>query len=796
MTFIPQALRRFGRQMQSSVLLVLLSALGIALSTTLFAVLKTTLFDPLPYRDADRLTVLWGVAESFGIDRYPFSWDNYRDYRDQIDTFEGLAAWRTLPMTLEGESRPVSVTGARVTANFFDVLGIEPLVGTGFDTAEAAADRALIGYGLWQREFAAAADVVGQSIRLNGTPHTIVGVVPPHLRYPTADTQVFVPLHITAPPETNRAFHFLRVLGRLREDRSLSQAQEPLEALAAHLAETFPDATGELTVRALPLKDEIVGTAGTSLQALFGGTQLLFVIAWANVAILLLARGMARRNELELRIALGATRSRLLGQLLGESLALAGVGCALGLLASWAALSLLPQLDPALLPRAYELRFDPALVPWAAGLTLVAVLVFGGVPAWLATGGVAGAAPAGRATDRRTARFTARLVAAQVALALPLLVAAGTQLQNVRSLARVDVGFPLEGALTAGVSLPRSQFAVPQQKVYIDRALLQLEGLPGVEAVGAMSHLPFSRRNASIVTYRPEQEGESGLPNAHYRVVSPGLLTTLGIPIVAGRDIAPEDDDPERTHVVVDEELAQVLWPDRDPIGRQVRLGAIPTVWTVVGVAASARLLGLDREPEYTVYVPVAANQFSGAMATPRFVIHSAAPAAALAPAVREVLQKADPHQAVLGVRALSGQVDDWLGSRRALSRLLWVLAVAALTLAAAGMYATLAFAVGRRLREMAIRSALGARAPTLARSVLLAGLRPWMWGAVLGTLASFGASRALVHALGDIPPIDSSSVAAAVSLLLLAAVTASLVPARRAMTEDPARLLRDDGRG
>jgi len=776
----------------------MLCAIGIGLSTTLLAVLKTTLLDPLPYRDADQVSVLWGVARSFGIDRYPFSWDNYRDYRDQVDAFEGLAAFRTLPMTLEGDGRPTSITGARVTPNFLEVLGAAPLRGAGFGEADDAGpgELALIGYGLWRRELAGAPDVVGRSIRLNGQAYTVVGVLPPGLRYPAPDIQVLVPLRITTPPESERAFHFLRVIGRLRPGATLAVAQTQLRALAARLAVAYPDANRELDIRALPLKDELVGTARSSLRALFGGTQLLFVIAWANVAILLLARGLARRDELVLRVALGATRANLLGLLVGEAVVLAGVGCALGLAGAWGALALLAQVDPGLLPRSYELGFDASLVPWAVGLSGVAALAAGGIPAWLASGGVASASGGARATDRRTPRVITRLVAAQVALALPLLVAAGVQFRSVHALAAVDVGYPVEGVLTAGVSLPANQYGRAEQRGYIDRALADLATVPGVESAGVISHLPFSSRTAAIVTYRPEQEGQSGLPNALYRVVAPGTLATLGIPIVAGRDIAPEDDEPDLARLVVDENLARVLWPGVDPIGRRVRLGTDPTQWEVVGVAGAARIVALNKPPEYTIYVPVAANLFPGALATPTFLVRSTASPAALAPSVRDVLQRADPHQALLEIEPLTHQVDTWLGSRRALSYLLWALAATALVLAAAGLYATLAFAVGRRLREMAIRAALGARAPALVRGVVLLGLRPWVVGAAVGVAACVGSVRLVERYVGEVPPVDPQSVTAALAVLLVAALTASLAPARRAASEDPARLLRDDGGG
>jgi len=781
--------RRIGRRQGGSGLVVLLCATGVALSTTLFAVVKAVLLDPLPYRGADRLTALWAVAESFGIPEYPFSFENYKDYRDRSDVFESLAAWRTVLMTLEGGDRPVSIGGARVTGNFFATLGVEPLIGTGLGD-EGDPSRALIGYGLWQREFSGAADVLGRSIRLDGRAYVVAGVLPPELRYPTLETEVFVPLRIREAPETDRAFHFLRLLGRLREGVSLEQAQSRLERIAEYLATTYPDASGELGIRVLPLKEQLVGSTREALAGLFAGGQVLTLLAWANVAILLLARGMARRNEIALRVALGATRRRLVGMLLADAIGLAGLGCLLGLGAGWLAVAALPGIDPGLLPRAWEIRFDADLVLWALGLTLLGGLLFGSAPALWSTrpGSALGTS---RTTDRRTARFNAALVALQVALTLPLLVVSSMQLRSVHALQQVDPGFALDGVLAGSVSLPASQFGVAEQGVYVERALAELRRLPGVEAAGAISHLPFTSRAASIVTFRPDQRGGSGLPNAHYRVVSPGLFAAMSLPIVSGRGLEEDDDDPERHSIVVDESLAAVLWPGQDPLGRPVLLGNVEVPWRVVGVAGRARLLALDAAPAYTIYVPVRGNLFPGAMNRPSFMLKSRVPAASLAPSVREVLQSVDPRQAVLEVRPLAAQSDDWLGDRRTLARLLWAIASAALLLAGAGTYAMLSFSVGGRLREMAIRSALGAGARAIGGRVLLEGLRPGVAGAAAGALVCLAGGRVVAAHIHGIAPIDLPSLGAGVALLAGASLLASGAPVRRALRQSPATLLR-----
>ncbi|HXV62258.1 MAG TPA: ADOP family duplicated permease [Vicinamibacteria bacterium] len=783
--------RGLTRQRGSSVLVVLLVAIGVSLSTSIFAVVDSVLLNPLPYTQSDRLVTPWCVARSFGVDKYPFSWDNYRDYRDRVEAFEGVAAMRIATMTLEGEDHPASVNGARVTANLFEVLDVEPVLGRLFeDDIERAPEVgvALISHALWQRAFGGESDVIGRGIRLDGRPHTVVGVLPAYFRFPRSDSEVFVPLAIEGPPESDRAFHFLRLVARLEERRSIEEAQEQIETVAAQLAEAYPDGNRNLSARVIPLKDELVGTSKRSLETLFSAVQLLFVIAWTNVAILLLVQGMARRGELELRAALGATRVRLFALLLSRAGLLAALGCGLGLLAGSFGLLGLRGIDPVLLPRAYEIELTFELVLWAVCITLLAALAFGTLPAWAAL-------TTTRTIDLKRKKLSGRLVAVQVALAIPLLVASTMQLRSVRALAAVETGFDVDDILVAGVALPVNQFDLPGQKRYIDRAVAVLGEIPGVVSVAAMSHPPLTQRQAAIVTYRPDQAGQSGLPNAHYRVISEGLLRTLGIPIFSGREFEPRDEGGSRPIVILDAKLAKTLFEDRDPVGQKVRLGTAKTLWEVVGVAGEAQLVSLDKEPDYTVYVPILQNLFPAALNMPEFVLRTEGRPETLASSVRAALQEVDPNQAVLDVRPMESQLDDWLSERRAVSALLWGIAAAALVLAGACIYATLAFAVRYRLREMAIRAALGAGSARLARAVVSDGLRPGLVGIVAGLAFAGLGGRFLMGVLYGVSVLDVPSLVAAAGLMFLAMVAACIAPARRAVHESPTRLLREDVR-
>jgi putative ABC transport system permease protein len=494
---------------------------------------------------------------------------------------------------------------------------------------------------------------------------------------------------------------------------------------------------------------------------------------------------MAKRGELELRAALGATRARLFALLVSRAGLLAALGCGLGLLAGSLGLSALRGVDPVLLPRAYEIELTPALVFWALAVTLLAVLAFGTLPAWAAL-------TTTRTIDLKRKKLSGRLVAAQVALAVPLLVASNMQLRSVRALAAVETGFDVDDVLAASVALPVSQFDLPGQKRYIDRAVAALGEIPGVLSVGAMSHPPLTQRQASAVAFRPDQDGQPGLPNAHYRVISEGLLGALGIPILSGREFEPKDEGGNRPMVILDEKLAKVLFENRDPIGQKVRLGAQETLWEVIGVAGRAQLVSLDKEPEYTVYVPILQNRFPTALSLPTFVIRTEG-GPELMSSVREALQGVDPSQAVLDVRPMEALLDEWLSERRAVSTLLWGIAAAALVLAGAGIYATLAFTVRYRLREMAIRAALGAGASRLARAVVADGLRPGLVGIAAGLAFGGLTVRFLVGVLFGVSALDLPSLAAASGLMLLVMAAACIAPARRAIREDPTRLLREN---
>lgn len=796
-----QALRGPLKLKLDTLLIVVLVAIGVALSTTAFVVVDSVLLADLPYRNARELVHLWCVAEQWGIDEYPFSWENFLDYRAATRrSFSDIAANRVQSYTLEASDRPRSIPGARVTANFLDVLGLEPLLGQGFEATSSGPeplrglqsdrqDVALIGYELWQEELGGAADIAGKTVRLDGTPYTILGVLPRDLRYPTTDTQILVPLTVNGLEE-DRAFHFLRLVARLRPGVSRDTAEAAMTTQAARLAEAYPDATGGLTARVVPLKEQLIGNASRSLSGIYAAIQLLFLIACGNVAGLLLASGLARQRELSLRLALGASQTRLLRQLLWENVTLSLLGGLLGVGVAALATAALTHLDPGFLPRAYELRFDPRAAGYAVGTTLLAVLLFGLGPALLASR--ARSPYAVRGSSLRGVALTQRwLVGAQVAVTLLLLFGGGALAARVAELAQVETGFDTDGIVNARAALTPTDYAdAESQRRYAQRALAELEKLPGVTAVGALSRQPFSPGNATLTAFRPDQEGETDLPNANYRVVTPGLFETLGVKLLDGRDISWLDDAKSSLVVIISNNLAQVLWPNRPATGQLIRLGATPEPLEVVGVVPDLRLVALDQGPGYAVYVPIEQNPFLPAFRTPNLLVRSDAPVETLIEPVRRTLQAIDTRQAILKVAPLSRAVDDWLGNRRLTAQLVLVVAGLALLLALVGLYATLSFALGQRRSELAICTALGAAPSRLLRAALSDGLRPVLIGIVLGLLGSWALSGWLGTQTGSSTGPFNVLVATALGLLT-AALAAAMPAAWRAARRDPASELR-----
>lgn len=795
------AFRQLSRKPLFSGLAIALVALGLGLNLALFATVKSVLLDPLPFRDSDRLVHLWGRVESAGLDEYPFSWPNVRDLDASARSVEQIAAYRTSTVTFAAGERPVAVAAGRVTPNLLAVLGVEPARGRDFlagvegSRLEPSEPReVLLGWGLWRAQLGGREEVVGGTILLDGVPHTVAGILPPGFRFPEPTTELLVPFSPIGN-EASRAFHLLRPIARLAPGVDLPTAGAELAALMEGLVEAYPDANRNIAMRVLPLHEQLVGKVRETLRGVGLAGGIVLLVAGLDVLVLLLLRNAARSRELGVRLALGAGPGALARQLVVEAAGLALAGAAVGLAAALLLVRWIRGFDARFLPRAAEVEIDPATALVGVGLVVGATAVFGLLPLGPAIRAAQARLRSGRGSAGARSPLRDACLAVQVALAVVLLFGAGLVSRSLAELGRVDPGFEVDGLVTAGLSLPSARYpASGDQAPVVRRAVDALAALPGVEAAASVNRLPFSPGDASAVAFRPDQEGQPGLPNASLRVVSPGYFAAVGLPLADGRDLAWSDDAAHATVAVVDTALAARLWPDRSPIGQILRIGQTGFDWIVVGTVPPVRQLRLDAEPGYAMYLAPEQNPLPAAMRTPRFVVRAAGEPRTIAGEVREALQRVAPDDAVLDLSTLDAQITTWLASRRTTALLLDAFGAVAIFLAAAGLYAAVAFVITETWGELAIRAALGASSRRLRGLAFWVGLRPVLVGAGLGAAGCVALALRLAPALFGVRPWEPAAIGAPLLILAAAVVFAVAPTARRIGRLRPAEVLRGLG--
>jgi putative ABC transport system permease protein len=803
---------------------VLVLALGIGANSAIFSVVEAVLLRPLPFARAERLVLVWGVDPRGQWPQLPLSFANFDDLRARATSFAELAAWRLTRFSLAGEGEPERAQAARVTSSFLGLLGVRPLHGRLLAPAEddpEAAPVAVIGHALWQRRFGGDPAAVGRTLLLDGRPHAIVGVLPPGFRFASFDaaTEVWVPFG----PDPGRARRFARglknlgVVGRLRDGVALQGAAAELRALAAQLEREHPEVNTGFGLQAVPLREQAVASRRPALLVLVAAVALVLVAACANVAHLLLARAASRRREIAVRSALGASRARLVRQLLAESLLLSLLGAGAGLLVAAGCLELsrlLPPETPSLFrpyaAAAAEVRLDAGVLGFTLLLALATSALFGLAPALRATRPAAAVALRGGAEGEPRGRLRGLLLASEIAVSLVLLIGAGLLARSFARLLAVEPGFARRGVLTAELSLPAARYPDGARlAAFYDRLLARLAELPGVEAVGAGEHLPLSGLDASTGLYvdgRPEPPpGEAVY--AHYRSVSPDYFAALGMALVRGRGFAGADDAGAARVAVVSESLAARLWPGEEPLGKRLaldfeamkffpdrppQLDVAAGMREVVGVLRDVRHAGPDAAPLPEMYVPLAQRPVREL----RLVL-GADPrrgdarqlAGALAAAVREL----DPLQPVGTVRTMERLYGDATAARRFNLALLGAFAALALALALAGVYGVLSYLVASQTRAIGVRVALGAGRADILRLVVGRAARPTAGGLAAGVVATLALTRWMSSLLFGVASTDVATYTAAAALLGAAALAASLVPARRAMGIDPAQAMRSE---
>jgi predicted permease len=799
------ALRTLRRSPAFTAVTVLLLGLGIGANTAIFSVVNAVLLRPLPFLEPDRLVTVW---EDYAPNsRSVISAPEIEAYLERSRAFEGLAALHQVSFNLTGEGEPALVTGALVPASLFPMLGVRAALGRTFAADEDRPGQgrvALLSHELWERKFGSDPAVVGRAFDLHlNIPYgpdisrdgsfTVVGILPSGFRIPFLDDQIGIYAPLAFGPELLAdENHYLFALGRLRPGVPVERAQREVRAVAAELRRAGATHNNVGRVDVVPLQEVVVGEVRPALLILLAGVGLVLLAACANVASLQLVRGSLRRREVAVRAAVGASRSRLVRELVTESMLLALAGGALGLLLAHWGVEGLVALAPADLPRLSEVAVNGRVLAFGLGVAAVTGVLFGLAPALhvsrtpleqvLREGGRG-------ASDARGGRLRRLVVVAEVGLAVLLLAGAGLLARSFRELQRVEPGFDPRNVLTARISLPGSRYATPEGREGFYRQLLErLEALPGVRSAATTNIVPFSGWNSASDV---EIEGRSAAPGEapvfFWRAVSPSYFSALRVPLRKGRLPGPEDLGEQARAVVVNEAAVSRFWPGQDPLGKRIRLSPDDAPWwPVVGVVADVYDGGLELAPGPTLYVPTLRP------ADAALAIRTDGDPTALAPALRQAVLALDPNLPLSDVSTLESRLDRSTAQRRFNALLMGLFAGLALLLAAVGLYGVVASSVTERTREIGLRVALGAAPRDVTLGVVRQGLRLVASGVALGLVAALALARLLSSLLYGISPSDPSTLAGVTLVLGASALLASWLPAQRASRLDPLAALRE----
>ena len=795
------ALRRLAHAPGFSLVAIATLALGIGANSAIFSVINAVLLKPLPYAEPGQLVML---SQTWKGEPTVYSPQNFLDVAAAAQSFESLAAVDGGGITLTGRGAPARLEGSAVSASFFGLLRARPVLGRGFRAEENEPGRnkvVVLSHALWRGRFGGDPAIVGQTIQLNREPHEVVGVAPPNLDYP-AGAELWTPMEYDAVFRSHsRGAWYLTVLGRLRPGVSVESARGEVATIAARLAKQYPDQNEGVGGTVRLLHQAMIGQKRTALLVLLDAVNLVLLIACVNVANLLLARVAARETELAVRAALGASRRRLVRQLLTESLVLAVLGGVAGVLLASASLDSLLALQPEGVPRLGEVRIDRSVMAFAAALSVLTGFLFGVFPALHTT-----ARPTAQTLREgsrgvlagRGQRLRGGLIVAQMALAMVLLTGAGLLIRSFNKLLRVDPGFRSDSALTFRLSLPEGVYEdEPLRAAFFAELLRRLEAVPGVRTAGAIMGVPLGGLEFSLSF---EVEGRPPLPPAQQpsmqvRVVTPGYFRAIGIPIVRGRGLEPSDAAESRPVVVLSETAVRRFFPDEDPMGKRIVVGwrrpdgKPPAGGEVVGIVGDVKELGLDQENAPEVYIPHAQLPVNAM----DVVLHTAVDPLSVTRSVQTVVAGLDPELPVARLQPLEAIVARSVSEPRFYMVLLGAFAAMAVSLAALGIFGVMSYAVVHRSREIGIRVALGAHPRDVLGLVLRHALVLTLAGVGLGALGAAAASRTLATLLFDLSPTDPAILGGTALLLTAVALLASYLPARRATQVDPLVALRSE---
>ena len=790
-----------------TIVAITMLALGIGANTAIFSLVSAVLLRPLPFPEPDRLVLVWDdFSPRVGPSRSEPTPADYVAWKEQSRSFADMAMLVAGTYNLTGTGDPDKFAGIRTTANLFAVLGMQPLIGRTLvpsDERQDASPVVVISERLWRSRFGADPGLIGRTISLNGLAHTVVGVVPPDFQFPTKDAMLWVPAHFTPQELANRSAYNFYVVARLKPGTALGQARAEMSTIAHRLAREYPQSNGGVNVAVTPLHEHLTHDARAAISILLGGVGLVLLIACANLTNLLLARGAGRRKELAVRKALGASRGRVIRQLLTESAVLASLGTVLGVGLSTVTFTYLARLVPSVLPQGTSPALDVRVLLFASGVAVLMVLGVGTGPAF-AAGRVGLDAALKTGTTRGTTASGSRrvrhaLVVAEMTLTVVLLVAAGLLLRSYARVLAVEPGFQPHNLLIAETVLPPSKYrTLESRSAFYDRVLERVRALPAVSSAGYVNYPPlvFKGGRAYIsIEGKPTPRREDFIRYiVSDRVVSAGYFSALGVPLIRGRHFDERDGPGAPGAVIINQKLAGMHWPGEDPVGHRIRLGAIDSnPWlTIVGVVGDMRQFGLDRPAEPEMYLSLNQSGDSAPFFWPQYlVVRTNADPLALSSSVRSAVWDVDPDEPVSSVRSMDQVFDAELLNRNTQMTLVSALAALALLMAAVGLYGVLSYTVAQRTPEIGVRMALGAQASTVVLEVVRSALFLAASGMVLGVGSAFALTRLLTSWLFNISPADPATFAAGALLLGVMALLASYIPAHRSARIDPVSVLR-----
>jgi len=793
-------IRSLRRTPGFTVTAVVVAALGIGATTATFSIADHVLLRPLPFPQSDRLVKLWEKQPQRGYSRMEAAPPNFLDWQRLSTSFAGMAAFTPVTANLVGAGDPERLDGARVSGAAFRVLGRDASIGRVLlesDSTDEAQNAVVISDALWRLRFGGDASALGRTVTLNDRAAVIVGVMPPDFAFPSRDTRFWQPLRFSEDNgDSQRDNNYLRVVARVKQGVTFEQARSEMDVIAGQLQRAYPKELADSGVTTIHWRDEVAPQSRLLLMALVGAAFCVLLIACTNLANLLLARALARRGELAIRAAIGASIDRLVRQMLTDSLVLAAAGGALGMVIAVVTAPLVAKLVPNTLPIADTPSVDLRMLLVAAVITIGTGIAFGVLPAYRVcrrTDGSALKEGARGGSGRDTERLRSALVVAEIMASVVLLVSAGLLIQALWRVQQVDPGFKADNVLTLRTTLPVPKFAATATRTQFYRQVVdETQALPGVTSAAYISFLPMVMRGGVWPVLLSGQDPDRA-QRASFRFVTPGFFATVGTPLLRGRDVSDRDAFESPFVAVVSSSFARDHFPNDDPIGHTFTIALSER--TIVGVVGDIRVRGLERESEPQVYVP-ASQVRDGAIlfyAPQDLVIRARVPVATLMPSVRAIIQRAGPQQPIANVQLLSAVVTAETAPRLVQLRVLGAFAATAFLLAAIGIHGLLAFTVSARSREIGVRIALGAKSRdilgmVMGRSAVLA-----LIGVTLGAALSYAAARSMQSLLAGVEPGNITVFAAAVVLSLVMTLAGSILPAWRAIRVDPLTATRSD---